>query len=170
MTRLGELSSNQNKELKRISKVILLLASIAFLAPHIFYIELSFQVDANYTKFSLVALLWILSHTIGIDFTGPYSITHFSLPTVDTLLLSILTISLNLCLVLMFWRSSKQTAMGIFDLRKVGIILAIQTIIMVGIVSHALNAWLFNLTFPFPLLHLVIVLFVLHFRHEYLEG
>ena len=144
----------------------ILLLTVFLLAPHALLVESSNFIDNSYTEFILVAFLWMLSHSYGSDFGGPFVKTQLSLPQPIQLVMGFLSLLVSLYLFRSVRRFAIAHELKSF-IRDVAIVSLVLLVVITGPFSYILLAgWTFSsLAIPFPVLE-VLGSLVLYFTYR----
>ncbi|MHA1951779.1 MAG: hypothetical protein ACW99G_16515 [Candidatus Thorarchaeota archaeon] len=132
---------------------LLALALVFLFTPHTLSIESSGVIDDTFVRYTLVALIWTVSYTVGSSFVGPYSRMDLLLPNPIQLIWSAIALPLSFYLLRVVWQYVKGENPSRFRLKLLLVGLA-MLVIFLGF-SYSLDAWYVILLFPFPLLQLV---------------
>ena len=134
---------------------MLLVIIAALLAPHTLEVTSVNLVDNSYLRFTFAAIFWLLIREDGNSIAGPYSSTLFQLPSVQALLWTALFLPLCLVIIYTQWRFIKGMTTKNKAFRMIGIVLAIQVIVLVTFFAYALDSWSLAAAVPLPIVHVV---------------
>ena len=108
----------------------------------------------------MYAAFWMASLETGSTIAGPYSSTVVEFLPVLSLVFAILVLPLYLLVIIVQWRFIKGTTSKRRILRVIGLSLIVQMFILFAFFWYQADGWLFNQSYPLPILHALSVLSV----------
>ena len=157
---MSEIVAQDEPDVRKTSRFTFILILVTVFLPHTLEIRSVSQPDYSYVRYTLFAVFGMISQETGSTIVGPYSSTLFEFISFPALLFSFLFLPLYIIVIIAQWRFTKGKSSKRTILRVVGLSLFVQAVILFAFFWHQADGWLFNQSYPLPIIHALSILAV----------